>query len=501
MQGGKAQAAAERGQGGELRRGRQIRYHHATTTAQDGGAGAVLGLQGGQLELLLGREAGREIQLRRLAVFQQRNAAQGRLMVVAEDLEDFLQLLRQRGQLQQAMIEALQDLQIGDLQLQLFLTQLQPPQVVVTLLFQQPAGVGGSQQGFADLADLQDVTVRQHGRLALAQGLGSLLQCLHRLADPPRQQQGHCPGERHRQHQATAIEGEGAIGGGGHLFGGDGRGHHPSRLGQAYEGSVDILAFTGPGETDAFVAGLRQQFGQTRRGALAEGFVMQAGPGDAQAPAIKHRADPVPGQATGHAGHTDALRSHHGGQYEVQLAVALHRHPYRKGELAGRTLAQLPNHRAALGDDLGEAFRLGQRPRRLPVLRRDAADHLAIRGGEQHCPPPRYQRQNPLDQGSEALQVGRRQQRRLGQGLKNGHRTAQFALDGGGGLAAGFQGPLFGFVLLVMDEQPQPQPGHQRQGHDPGEGNGQQAVAQGDQVRRAGLRRRHRNFDGGKGSF
>lgn len=399
------------------------------------------------------------------------------------------------------MIEPLQDLQIGDLQLQLFLTQLQAPQVVITLLFQQPAGVGGGLQGFADLADLQDVTVRQHGWLALAQGLGGGLQRLYRLADPPRQQQGHRPGEDHRQHQATAIQSKGAIGGRSHLFGGDGRGHRPPRLGQADEGGVDILAFTGPGETDALVAGLRQQLGQTWRGALAEGLVVQAGPGDAQAPAIEHRADPVLGQAPGHAGHADALRGHHGGQHEVQLAAALHRHPHRKGQLAGGPLAQLANDRAPLGDGLGKAFRLGQRSRGLPVVRRDTADHLAIRRGEQHRAPPRHQRQDPLDQGGEVIQVARRQQGRFGQGLEDGHRAVQFALDGGGRLAAGFQRPLFGFVLLVMDEQPQPEAGHQRQGHDPGEGDGQQAVAQGDQVRRAGLGGRHRDFDGGKGSF
>ncbi|WP_178118507.1 hypothetical protein, partial [Pseudomonas sp. BAV 2493] len=87
-------------------------------------------------------------------------------MEATEDREDLLQLLRQRGQLQQAMIEPLQDLQVGDLQLQLLLAQLQATQVVVAFLFDQPAGVGSGQQGFAHLADLQHVAVRQHRRQA-----------------------------------------------------------------------------------------------------------------------------------------------------------------------------------------------------------------------------------------------------------------------------------------------------------------------------------------------
>ena len=181
---------------------------------------------------------------------------------------------------------------------------------------------------------------------------------------------------------------------------------------------------------------------------------MQTGTGNAQAMAIEYRAHPVLGQGAGQTRRADAFRCHYRGQHEAQPTLALHRHPYWEGQLAGGPLAQLTDDRATSGDHLGEAFRLGQRARGLTLLRRDAPDHLAIRRGEQHRAPSRRQRQAPLDQGGEALQVARRQQGRLGQGLEDGHRTAQFALDGGGGLAAGFQRPLFSFMLLVMDEQP-----------------------------------------------
>lgn len=495
MQGGEAQAVAQGGQGGEPGCGRQRRHHHPGIAAQHGGTGAFRQWQGDQLRLIFRREAGREIQLRRLAVFQQRDAAQGRLVEATEDREDLLQLLRQRGQLQQTMIEPLQDLQVCDLQLQLLLAQLQAAQIVVAFLFDQPAGFGSGQQRFAHLADLQHVAVGQRRRQALPQGLGRLLQRLHRPADPPRQQQGHRPGEDHRQHQAAAIEREGAIGGCGHLFGGDRRGHGPAGIGQAHEGRIDLVAFPGTGGTDAFFAGLGQDLGQTWQGRLAQAFLVQAGTGDAQAMAIEYRAHPVPGQGAGHARRPDALRCHHRGQHEIQPTFAQHRDPDRKGQQPGGSAAQLPDHRPALGEHLGKAVRFGERPTSGPVDARYPPDDLALRRGEQHRSPTGHQRQDAPDQGVEIAQVTRPQQGRLGQRLENGHRTAQFAFDDGGGLATGLQGSLFGFVLLVLDEQPEPQAGYQCQGHDSGEGNGQQAIAQGDQTRRAKLRRQHGDFD------
>ncbi len=184
MHGGEAQAAADGRQGGEFGRGREF-GHHPVTAANGSATGAGLGRQDGQLRVVLGREACGEIQLRRPAVFDQRHTAEGRLMKAAQDIQDLLQLLRQRRELQQAMVQPLKNLQVGDLQLQLPLAQLQTTQVVVALLFDQPARFGGGQQRLACQLNLQDIAVGQYRWQALTQGLGRLLQCLHRAADPP----------------------------------------------------------------------------------------------------------------------------------------------------------------------------------------------------------------------------------------------------------------------------------------------------------------------------
>ncbi|MDR6354025.1 hypothetical protein Q3H58_000696 [Pseudomonas psychrotolerans] len=143
-------------------------------------------------------------------------------------------------------------------------------------------------------------------------------------------------------------------------------------------------------------------------------------------------------------------RRHHGGEHETHLAVLQYRDPYRKGQQPAGACGQLPDHRPALGDHLGEARRFGQGPSRCLALGGDPLHDLPIGGGEQDRQPARHQRQDPPDQGGEVVQVAGQQQGGLGERLQDGHGAVQFAFDGGGRLAAGLQRTLFGFVLLVL---------------------------------------------------